>query len=211
MRTYSCLILALLLLPFTFSCSSANKDSRQQEIHNKAYSKGLEISIQSFPEGMLDHFPEVVQEPYSMQNTFPKNDKLNPSYGSTLLITNRSEQISELKQKYNFEKNESISFIDDCTLIVNDTTDIGKNKPTNCSATSPPIPNFPLIFNSQNKTDLQIADFDIYILSSKSGQFIDEYYLSKSLNMPKEWEHGYSKGVAMNEKQEAIIYWAIIW
>ena len=53
--------------------------------------------------------------------------------------------------------------------------------------------------------------FDIYILEAKSGNYFKEFELLPNPQMPKEWENGYSKGIAINSKNKTLIFWGLIW
>ena len=75
-----------------------------------------------------------------------------------------------------------------------------------------PIPNFwqSKFYNNESECNLE-KGFKIYVLDSKPGIYVEEKYLSKYAYLPKKWEHGFSKGVAISEEQMAIIYWVIAW
>lgn len=64
------------------------------------------------------------------------------------------------------------------------------------------------LFNSNTKSGLS-SDFIIYVLESKSGIYWDG--LKPKEYMPDGWKNGYSKGVCINEKEQIIIYWFVVW
>ncbi len=76
-----------------------------------------------------------------------------------------------------------------------------------------PIPNFSNFSTHQtNNTVCKLPeDFTIYVLDSKSGIFLEEKQLTKGEYMPENWKHGYSKGAALSDKSNEMIYWVIIW
>lgn len=83
-------------------------------------------------------------------------------------------------------------------------------KTTNCDTY--PVPNFwsnPFLTNYTN-TKLS-KDFVIYILEAKSGRFLEKSMLVKTNLLPKKWEHGFSRGLAISSEQYAVIFWVIIW
>ena len=51
----------------------------------------------------------------------------------------------------------------------------------------------------------------MYVLESEKGIFMIPEKLPNGVYTPKGWEHGYSKGVAINNETGAVIYWADIW
>ena len=64
------------------------------------------------------------------------------------------------------------------------------------------------IYSETSKSGLS-KDFKIYVLESEKGKYWKG--LEPANYMPKEWENGYSKGIAINEKNKTIIYWVVIW
>jgi len=64
------------------------------------------------------------------------------------------------------------------------------------------------VYDETTKSGLS-KDFKIYVLESEKGKYWEG--LESADYMPKEWENGYSKGIAINEKNNIIIYWVIIW
>ncbi len=53
--------------------------------------------------------------------------------------------------------------------------------------------------------------YRLYVLGAKSGKYIHENLLMEEGHMPEEWEHGYSKGVAINKEKREAIYWIEVW
>ena len=87
-----------------------------------------------------------------------------------------------------------------------------------------PIPNFyEFSYNAENETIWQFdesviktecklpVDYEIFVLEAKKGKFVNDSLLSEETMMPKSWEHGLSKGVAIDKANSIIIYWLNIW
>jgi len=53
--------------------------------------------------------------------------------------------------------------------------------------------------------------YTLFILDAKPGKYIHANLLMEEGIMPEEWEHGYSKGVAVNKEKREAIYWIEIW
>lgn len=52
----------------------------------------------------------------------------------------------------------------------------------------------------------------LYVLSARPGKYASDIYLyHKKGELPLEWEHGYSRGMAINEKKKEVYYWLVIW
>jgi hypothetical protein len=54
-------------------------------------------------------------------------------------------------------------------------------------------------------------DLQVYVVDAKSGDFWKESCNEKRPESLKEWQHGYSKGFAISEKENMLIYWNMIW
>jgi len=51
----------------------------------------------------------------------------------------------------------------------------------------------------------------VFVLGAEAGDFWKE---SCNENRPEsllEWKHGYSKGIAISEEKDILIYWTIVW
>ncbi len=54
--------------------------------------------------------------------------------------------------------------------------------------------------------------FKLYVLGADSGFFLPSNKLSdSSVCLPEKWEHGYSRGVALNDQTKEAIYWIMVW
>ena len=75
-----------------------------------------------------------------------------------------------------------------------------------------PIPNFRDSKFADDSTGLLLPGFTIYVLEAKQGMYYkpDPEY-EPNTYMPQYWNHGYSKGFALNYKKDIVIYWIVIW
>lgn len=76
-----------------------------------------------------------------------------------------------------------------------------------------PIPNFSNFsaYQTEMTSSKLHEDFIIYVLEAQPGEFLEKNDLTNNKFMPEKWNHGFSKGVALNEEEKLIIYWTIIW
>jgi len=75
-----------------------------------------------------------------------------------------------------------------------------------------PVPNFYGEWWSETEETLtKLKGYQLYVLEAESGKFMDEEKLPNGMYTPKGWEHGYSKGVAINKETGTVIFWADIW
>ncbi|MFC0779628.1 hypothetical protein [Flavobacterium sp. HJSW_4] len=100
--------------------------------------------------------------------------------------------INRFETKYTYENRKKVEILD--SLLVN----------RDCYKMKYPVPNFK-IFNSIDES------FNIYVLEAKSGNRFGNFNLLPNLQMPPEWQNGYSKGIATSRKNKTLIYWGVIW
>lgn len=181
-------------------------------------------SKKDFEKELVDHFPErTITVPHTIINSknVEKNDVCFMLYEYQVSSSVKDTLINFLNKK----KTIKYSSNDNCLLIVNrfETIETSENrlsveikdsskieKP--CYYNLLPIPNFIDYSNPIAENDLKLeADFDIYVLEAKSGNYFKEFKLAPNPQMPKEWHNGYSKGISIGKQKNTIIYWSIIW
>lgn len=55
-----------------------------------------------------------------------------------------------------------------------------------------------------------LESFDLYVINSIPGTVLEKYFSGENL-MPKRWQHGYTRGYAVSEEKNIIIYWITVW
>lgn len=81
-----------------------------------------------------------------------------------------------------------------------------------CKDSKYPVPNFVDYINPIKRVGIKLdSDFDIYVIEAKAGLFFKKYDLIPDKQMPKKWENGYSRGIAINKEKRTVIYWSAIW
>ncbi len=86
----------------------------------------------------------------------------------------------------------------------------GRTFASKCPNPSLPVPCLTVLFDELDKVTLE-QDFELYIIEAKQGEYLDSESLSSGLGMPPEWKNGYTRGVALDNKNQKAIYWLIIW
>lgn len=78
--------------------------------------------------------------------------------------------------------------------------------------TPPPIPLIENV-NDCRHTPALDSTYTIYIYEAKPILIVPEKYHVNAARgiVPKEWEHGYSRGVIISDIYHEIIYWAVAW
>ena len=209
-----------LILIMIIGCSGSKiKPDKRLMMIEQVIDKEYHERKDFFKKEFVNHFPEKLHSNYI---TF--TDCESPEGGPlTLRLINKineEQSITKLIEKAMVH----YAADDSCLLIVNRfaTKDrfykivlSAKEKDIvnkNCYNDKVPIPNFwdSKIFSNTTDTRLP-ADFIIYVLDYKAGKFASNNLLTDGGFMPKKWKNGYSKGLAVSEKQKIIIYWIEIW
>ena len=126
----------------------------------------------------------------------------------------REDNLDILKENIVNNTIQITKYNDSCSFVL----DRSKNKYMsyeNCiSCTSCfPIPRFIEegdYFNINDQYPLP-NDFDIYILEAKKGHFLDNHLINDMINVPNNWKHGMTRGIAISEERNIAIYYIDIW
>lgn len=218
---YKILILALINILF-ISCVDLSKD--------KKYKKTIQFFEQQRNES-TSHFP---LEYTSIANDYSYNVDTTAYFNTlsfNLTITDKLE-IEKIKRIYSKEKQYSIN--NNCLIVLNDfikSDDIpfipsegsailweDQDKEykttysTKCIDAYKVIPNFWSYEEDKATKNGLNKDFKYIILDMDMGNSVYSRKLNPNISyMPNFAKHGYSKGVAFNEKENIIIYWLIFW
>lgn len=205
------------ILLFTVFLTTCSKFHR-----NHKFIKDYEECIYYFGEGLTSHFPakDFLKDAYAFSIDTMGYYNAEHLY---LLSTTSKKEMENLKNKY---INKKICSIDDsCIIAVNDFitesnipfSDEIKDKKSKisllCKSDYIIIPNFWSYLSDyrDNTTSSKLnKNFKYIILDSKLGLFSNKIDSTFS-SMPNKIKHGYSKGIAFNEKEDVIIYWLVLW
>lgn len=210
----------IVLLYLAFSC---NVNKEEEEKNDSANFEKIYVAYQQyksfFDSSFIDHFPQKIN---GKQVTLIVDTNALSDHPRLMVYT----KIMELSLDTLLERVVASYQADDsCLLVVNrftvrenwhlrskhnyvDKSLISKE----CYKDKYPIPNFWDSDYVTLDTETRLPkDFTIYVLEAKSGEFWDENHRTNGRYMPEEWKNGYSKGVAISEKRNTIIYWFIIW
>lgn len=190
-------------------------------------------SISFFDNSLVDHFPKKIDDAFAViSNVFDESGAdvksfcprvlicyKEYSYDDYNLIRNRSLKIAQSNHSPNdsnllivfpyikdyIEENIKYSEFDSKKLELLSIRNTQK-------PISYPVPLFDIQdFIADTYCGLN-SDFSILIFDAKKGAYIKDKYLSTECEcVPLDWKHGYSKGIAINDKINTIIYWIIAW
>lgn len=181
--------------------------------------------ISFFNDGHIDHFPKKVPNAYYSVDVSQNLSNSHPHVWLNYIM----EQTKFDSTKSALEKSAlTIYYSEDSCLIVLDKhlnndnwIDFDKdlriprkvNLPTkDCHLNKLPIPKFyDAEWRDTDNNDTGLLGYKLYVLEAKSGIFMDSTKLPNGIYTPEGWTHGYSKGVALNEENNEVIYWSDIW
>lgn len=205
-------IIFVFILAFIISCNSQSV--------SKIILEKYSLMKKEFNDKDVDHFPNSITFPYNLIEN--KNKSKNDICLLLYQYDAEEKDIDSVLTKNAIAKYDSDN---ECLLIVNrfqtlenrdfdieveitDSTKINRN----CYKGLYPIPSFIDYQYPNAENDIKLdKDFKIYVLEAKPGNFYKKFNLSPNPQMPKEWENGFSKGIAISKSKKTIIYWSIIW
>lgn len=212
----------LILLISSFILHSCNQVHLSSDMRYGYY-------MNYFGKTLTSHFP----------TEYDSNDGYTYKVDTSAIISNieefnitfhkADEQIQSVKLKY--KKNKKYSVTDSCIIVVNDflnkdnefsftkdnvmsnreLLDYRSKYSKNCNGEYAVIPNFYDNPYADGSTRSKLSkDFKYIIVDSKTGFYSDKIDRTYSF-MPEPVRHGYSKGIAYNEKDKIVIYWLVLW
>lgn len=218
------IILPLVVMVLTASCQNVDIRKKMQEDYKN--------SLHFFRDELVNHFPNELPDTSSYGATVPKQDTFKlfgfGADGIFLWKTYSLSKYNSITAKYEDLTNVSYKSTDSSLLLVFSYCDVieidGKTykdqetperqalaKHNVTTANSMPVPLFEIDEYKGNTISGLTEDFKIYVLEAKPGKYIDEKYLQECDCLPEKWKHGYSKGIALNDKRQVVIYWVIVW
>ena len=185
-----------------------------QTYPNEREVRAYQEIISLYPPDLVTGFPDKVESKIFaiMGLRFPRGKYMNFIHVA-LYLDNNEIKILEMILAAKAERIYHITY--SCLMVIpynySNFEIIESDSLRNCRTSNIlPIPNFkcwevgfPLEF-FKNK------DSKIYVLDAKKGRFLEDDNLSKSgVGLPKEWLHGYTKGVTIFKNY--AIYWLEVW
>lgn len=216
------LIHILLLTTFITSCQNIDVKKQVQERYKQ--------SLQFFEGDFVSHFPAELPDSCWYSTTVPKTDTLEMvCFGvDELFMTYSLSQYKAIASRFKELPGTEYLSTDTNLLLVFSYCDVIKiegrtfrdqepperqklAKHNITTANSLPVPLFE-IDEYKGKTMSGLTDdFKLYVLDARPGKYIDEKNLQKCECLPEKWKHGYTKGVALSDEKQVVIYWVTVW
>lgn len=211
----------IIFVTILVGCNSNNNKSIENKISSDLNAKYRNAKL-FFGKDFVNHFPEKITK-----DNITFSEGFSPEFGNLELILIDKIVNSNLISLINEFKEKSIAIYDasdSCLLIVNrfatrnnyyniELSDEDKLRVnSDCYSKNYPVPNFWHNDFTTEATQCKLpSDFNLYVIESKAGKYFDEKKLTDGRFMPEKWKNGYSKGVAISEERNVIIYWLVIW
>jgi hypothetical protein len=213
------LLTIIIILLFTISCK--NEENGKSEIFKKRYKEIL----RKFPDSLTTHFPlsDIDETFYS----FEADEKYHGFWTKFLIAYDyKNQELDFNLSKYHkiesnylmiFDYRDSIqSFENPKRFFIDRDSELKKQmKQRNLKVKNGlPVLYFGDYFqNELNRNEFGLPEgFEIYLIDTKPGKYLaDKYLLNNCSCLPQKWKHGYSRGFAVNDEEQSIIYWIVIW
>ena len=173
-----------------------------------------ERPLERFLPEQINHFPKKNNGLLSRHTVYP-SEQIQNNIGvwhiGRYSLDSQSDFVAKSIQNRFF-----VTYKDECVLILPSRSlidsKVDEPKKNKCNITAEFIP-LPSIFNNLDRFNAtsKIENYLIYPLEIDQGRFIHKNNLLNSDNLPLEWGHGISKGVAIDSINMEVVFWTEIW
>ena len=209
----------LSFLTILTSCNINSELGQEKKIFNEI--------LLNFDKDLTSHFPKELSSSYIITtNIRPENFDSVKLYKYFFLSIKQAVNFDYQKNHFNSNSKYKYSSIDSNLLLVfpfHNEVIINGEKFNNIEPESKkyrakrnlnlpnslPVPLFDIDEYKSNTYCNLDSNFTLYVIDAVPREIVNCNQLNVS--MPKKWQHGYSKGVAMNDKDKTIIYWISVW
>jgi hypothetical protein len=216
------LYLMSLVIVFGFLSCTENIVSKA----NLGFSEGKRgFNEQYLKRDLFDHFPKRISEDCLRMHSSPPSKRGVNYMGYIYLICSLDNEDG------NFIDENSISYNEENENIIINQSDLKRNifpveKCNIWHAEKLPIPYFKSfdfgmgveeeekIVNGENYSNFTYtipSDLQVYVIQAEAGDFWKESCNENRPESLKEWQHGFSRGIAVSNSEDIIVYWTMIW
>lgn len=193
----------LILTLFLASCHRKEKDKLEEILINYLY------ALSPFDAELKNHFPfDLYNDEIKDLSFLTPNSVINGGFSYALLRIHPDsiDFRKTLSDIINSGYKEVL--LDDNTIILPDSCDH--------SLVEDPlfIPDFKEVIETENmgSQERSFWNYRIYLIDSEKGNYTNSKgEIERKPYLPKNWEHGYSRGIGIDSVNKDIIYWLLIW
>ncbi len=166
-----------------------------------------------FEEDFINHFPKMKSEMVYYEYTMNLPNEFKQYGANKKEVYKYKGAIKYFVETLVNSSKTKVSYDDSCVIVLpvrySKNIDIGKpNINSRLHDSSVVIPN---ISEMSDYLTFESSDFVFYILENKAGEYLEKQDLFTDNIMPRPWTNGYTKGVAINQTQELVMFWIDIW
>jgi len=221
---------SIVLVVFFSGCFSKKENYFLSKMNTSLKEQKKSFGIDYKKTNLLSHFPDnIMNNGLSLHvspPSCPPSFKCSAQFGNIYLICKIDTTNNLIHDNILFDT----EYLTDSNIVVN-LSELRRSifpvaKCNQWFANKKPIPYFES-FNfgmgekeEQKKVDGEThynytytipSDLHVYVIKAESGNFWKEDCNETRPALLKEWQSGYSKGVAISEKENIIVYWTMIW
>ena len=219
--------IAMILMIGLCSCKSI---IGQRDVENK-YSKSLSF----FADTLVSHFPKSLGRATFSTDVLGKADKIKYYFRTFMMKCyqkysdqeyDRIQILVDSLSKKTYVANDSMLLlftyqdkleVDDYLFTDRASSEKKRMAMANFERDSClPIPFFRDQFSDAMYTGSTCSGlkdgFILHVFDAQPGIFLSKELLYDSSEcLPEKWKHGFSRGVALNEKEKEVIFWIVVW
>lgn len=196
---------------FFYILVGCTKSQSKMEFFIKLNNEKLSKSLAVFNDSLLTFFPTELDTTDCIDGLSVNSSyKDNPQEVKYISIYKEYNEKDKVRLKEFIRQSEIYEFSDPCLFFIRrDYNVYGFNRNRNgrdkCKKFVP-IP-YPDLFGTDEFPD----DTEFYIYQAVPGLFYDYKPSYLRYYLPEEWKNGLSRGFAISEKKNKILYWVVIW
>jgi len=172
--------------------------------------------LEEHPKGLIAHFPKEKE----MKSYYVSQYTYLSKYSPSQLIVKQKESKAKIDSLISVSI--KIIYSDTSYYIVNKylrdsnilsiTNNYKQFKTQIEHQGAVPIPNFYDVNDFDGKSyNLLNKSYTIYLIEAESKKCCAEKFHQGNWHMPDVWKDGFSRGYAINLKDDSVIYWLVIW
>ena len=214
-----------LYLIFLFGICTACKQAKGPNSESFEAASRYKEAKKNFDSASVSHFPDRIQ---GVNPTFSTSQDTRYSHPGILLkVTCEAKYLDSVARVAKQRARAQYQASDTCLLIIDEhltaenrlkfskrsavIDTVLLERP--CATENLPVPKFfgEFVFETTETRVGLDRGYILYVLDADRGIFRDSTSLPNGRYTPKGWEHGYSKGIAINAATQTAIFWYDVW
>ena len=225
------LLIAVILGSFLAGCINKNESYFLSKMNNALKEQKSNFDKEYQRKNLLSHFPDNIKNNglslHSSPPSCPPSFRCSAQFGNIYLICNTTDSTNTfIPDNVLYE----VEYISDSNIVI-DLSELRRTifpeaKCNQWYANKYPIPYFESVDfgfgwgktrkivdgeTYYNYTHTIPPDLKVYVISAEPGNFWKVKCDEKRPASLKEWQNGYSRGIAISEEKDIVVYWTMVW